>query len=494
MKKILKILVWGIVVCVVAFFTFILLKAFEARGHSELKVWHVERLESEFTEKDYSEAFTFDDYLAIEEDVFDEMDEKVTQKLQQNDKDLFNRYFTESLSSPGRFEHDYNRSYELGSENPEGGIVLVHGLTDCPYSLKDVGRIFNEKGFYVISMRLPGHGTIPGALVDVEWEDWFAAVKVACARIREKIGEEKPFYMAGYSNGGTLCLLYALQGLEDESLIEPYRLFLFSPAVGVSKFAALSEWLQVLSFIPYFEKSRWVNITPEYDPFKYNSFPLNASEQTYELSMKTKAEINRNYKNGKLSGLGDIITFQSVVDSTVIIGDLIGRLYARLDSEEDELVLFDVNRVSYLHNFFKTEPDELLDYLGNSKGLGYRLTVVTNEGTSSNVVAKSKEKGEAGFSGQVSLEVQWPEGLYSLSHIAIPIPADDALYGFEQSWADKEHPRLGAMSLRGERRLLMMKADDLMRLRSNPFFDYIVERIVEIVDGDVNTQALGNRH
>ncbi|MBW8036616.1 MAG: alpha/beta fold hydrolase, partial [Planctomycetes bacterium] len=373
--------------------------------------------------------------------------------------------------------------------NPTGGIVLLHGLTDCPYSLKDVGEIFYEKGFYVVSMRLPGHGTIPGALKDVEWEDWLAAVKVACGHVREKVGEGKPFYIAGYSNGGAVALLYALQGLEDKNLAAPDRLLLFSPAVGVTRFAALSEWLQVLSFIPYFEKSRWVVITPEYDPFKYNSFPLNASEQTYELSMKVKAEIIRNSKNGGLSRLGAITTFQSVVDSTVIVNDLVRRLYGALDSGEDELVLFDVNRVSYLHNFFKKDPDELLGYLRKSGRLGYRLTVVANKGASSNVVAKTKEKGDGDFSKEVSLGVKWPEEIYSLSHLAIPIPRDDLLYGFERDSANNEYPRLGAMELRGERRLLLMTADNLMRLRSNPFFSYIKKRIGEIVDADLDGTA-----
>lgn len=486
MKKIIKIFVWIVAACVISFFTFILVKAFEARKYPELKVWHREVLKSEFTEKDYSDDFTFNDYLAIEEKVFAELDENITRKLEENDKGIFNRYFPESLSSPGRFERDYNRSYELGVENPAGGIVLIHGLTDCPYSLKDVGEIFYDKGFYVVSMRLPGHGTIPGALKDVKWEDWLAAVKVACTHVRKKIGEGKPFYMAGYSNGGAIALLYALQGLEDKNLVDVDRLFLFSPAVGVTKFAALSQWLQVLSFIPYFEKSRWVVITPEYDPFKYNSFPLNGSEQTYELSMEVKAEIIRNSENGRLSKLPGIITFQSVVDSTVIVHDLVNRLYGRLESGEDELVLFDVNRVSYLHNFFKKDPDELLGHLRKSVKPGYRLTVVTNEGTSRDVVAKTREKGQGDFSSEVDLNEQWPEEIYSLSHLAMPIPADDLLYGFEPGSTDNEYPRLGAMALRGERKLLLITADNLMRLRSNPFFSYIEKRIGEIVDADLD--------
>ena len=36
-------------------------------------------------------------------------------------------------------------------------ILLLHGLTDAPYSLHAVGAEFRERGFDVVSLRLPGH-------------------------------------------------------------------------------------------------------------------------------------------------------------------------------------------------------------------------------------------------------------------------------------------------------------------------------------------------
>jgi hypothetical protein len=116
----------------------------------------------------------------------------------------------------------------------------------------------------------------------------------------------------------------------------------------------LSKWLKVLSFIPYFEKSKWKNISPEYDPFKYTSFPLNASKQLYDLSKQTQKHLLSHHQKGTLGKLPPIVTFQSVIDSTVITEDIIYKLYANLVGDGHELILFDINRNSYLQIFLNS--------------------------------------------------------------------------------------------------------------------------------------------
>ena len=488
LKKTLKAAQIAAIISLTALITVILVNAFDARKLGHLKIWHDTKLKSEFKAQDYTEEMTFDDYLKTEETLFAELNEKVTQKLRKSDNELFNRYYPDSFSNSSKFTRDYNRSYELVPDDVQGGIVLLHGLTDSPYSLKDIGQIFYEKGFHVLSIRLPAHGTVPRALVDVKWKDWTAAVKLACRDLHRKTGPGKPFYIAGYSNGGALSLHYAIDAMKDASLPLPDRLFLFSPAIGVTKFAALSNCLQAVSFIPYFKNSRWRSITPEYDPFKYNSFPLNASEQTYKLTMKTKAAIGKLSKKASVAHLPPIITFQSVVDSTVIINDLVYKLYGKLKGNEDELVLFDVNRTAYLSNFFKSTHDRLLDRLTRSDQLGYTLTIVGNAETSEDVIVKSKDAGQLDFSRKTELKSKWPRPVYSLSHIAMVVPIDDPLYGLEPPYTgDGYKLQLGRIELRGERNLLRINANDLLRLRSNPFFDYIEQRIIEIISADIKS-------
>ena len=89
---------------------------------------------------------------------------------------------------------------------------MLHGLTDSPYSLRRLGEILYQRGFYVLGLRLPGHGTIPAALTEVQWEDWQTATRIGAKHVRQRIGSDAPFFMGGYSNGGALTVKYALAG------------------------------------------------------------------------------------------------------------------------------------------------------------------------------------------------------------------------------------------------------------------------------------------
>jgi alpha-beta hydrolase superfamily lysophospholipase len=473
-KWILRISLRLIMALVIIWFTIILLYASQARKKGELKLWHKATLTSEFKAKDFDDKFTFTDYQKMENDLFNELQEKVYKSIDAADKHQFNRYNPDSPCNPAKFKQNYNRSYELIPEKATGGILLIHGLTDSPYSMKYLADLFYKKGFYVLSMRMPGHGTIPSVLANVNRKDWTAAVKIGAKRVNEFTGSDKPFYMAGYSNGGLLTLNYTFESIRDGQLAKPDKLLLFSPSVGVTKFAALSKWLKAFSFIPYFEKSKWKSISPEYDPFKYNSFPLNASKQLYDLSMQTQENLLTHQEKGTLDTLPPIITFQSVADSTVITDDIIYKLYANLPVNNHELILFDVNRNSYLQNFLKSNHGRFLSELSGPEKLPYTLTIVTNKDTNSvDVVARTKKQNTTEFIN-TDLNLPWPKQVYSLSHIAIVFPPDDPLYGIAPK--DDGSLHLGNLELRGERNLLKIPAGNLIRIRCNPFFDYMMSR------------------
>jgi hypothetical protein len=80
-----------------------------------------------------------------------------------------------------------------------------------------------------------------------------------------------------------------------------------------------------------------------------------------------------------------------------------------------------------------------------------------------------------------SLNFAWPRGVISLSHIALPFPPDDPLYG--QSPPGKANTIfLGQMAIQGERGLLKFASDWLLRLRYNPFYDFLENRVLEWLD------------
>jgi hypothetical protein len=77
------------------------------------------------------------------------------------------------------------------------------------------------------------------------------------------------------------------------------------------------------------------------------------------------------------------------------------------------------------------------------------------------------------------LNLPYPPGIFSLSHLAIPFPMDDPLYGMQPNPKTKGDYgfNLGAMDNRGERGALIVDQDFLTRLSSNPFFPYLLDRV-----------------
>jgi hypothetical protein len=75
------------------------------------------------------------------------------------------------------------------------------------------------------------------------------------------------------------------------------------------------------------------------------------------------------------------------------------------------------------------------------------------------------------------LGLAWPPGVFSLTHIAVPFPPDDPVYGSEPKEDGSGLFRLGTLNPRGERAVLIAGADTFIRLASNPFFPYLAERV-----------------
>ena len=174
---------------------------------------------------------------------------------------------------------------------PRGGALMVHGLTDSPYSMRALAERMHAAGYYTLSLRMQGHGTVPGGLTNTTWEDWSAAVRMGARHVRQAIGPDLPLVLFGYSNGGALVTKYALDALDDASLPPPAKLILLSPMIGVSPAARLARTISLLG--PVVEKARWIDVVPEYNPFKYNSFPANAGAQTSRLTRAITSQLVR---------------------------------------------------------------------------------------------------------------------------------------------------------------------------------------------------------
>ena len=142
-------------------------------------------------------------------------------------------------------------------------------------------------------------------------------------------------------------------------------------------------------------------------------------------------------------------------------------------------MLFDLNRNAKFGPLLRRSTDTVLERLLPEAPRNFRTTVVTNadRGTAK-VVARTIEAG-ATTEQVTDLGLAFPRGVFSLSHLALPFPLNDPLYGMEPDTTEDYGANLGAMATRGERGILIVSIDSLARMSSNPFFGYVMQRIEE---------------
>jgi alpha-beta hydrolase superfamily lysophospholipase len=445
----------------------------------DLQPWHHLVTALELRAADIESTTTLDDYLQREEAVFREVRERVEAPVTAGaDPVIPNRYVTGSRSHWSRLGKDWNRTQILDAPEPRGGALLIHGLTDSPYSMRALAARLNARGYYTLSLRMQGHGTVPGGLVSPDWEDWLAAVKLGARHVRSRIREGRPLVLVGYSNGGALLTKYALDSVEDGSLPKPSRVVLVSPMIGVSPLARLARFISMLG--PVVEKARWLDIYPEYNPFKYTSFPANAGLQTFRLTRAMREQITRLGDAGRLRELPPVLAFQSVVDTTVSTPAVVYDLFDRLpESRGHELVLFDINRQAVIDAM--TRPGAVLPRLLGDGPRLYAVTLVTNTNAGTTEVSAMTAAPGASALASEPLPYTWPSEIFSLSHVALPFPPDDPVYGgFPPEGT--ETVRLGRLTPRGEKDVLIVPLDSLMRVTWNPFFGYLADRLDRAID------------
>ena len=330
-----------------------------------------------------------------------------------------------------------------------------------------------------MGLRIPGHGTAPSGLINTSWQDMAAAVELAARHVKNTVGE-KPFYVVGYSNGGALAVEYTLSSLDDNNLPRPNGVVLLSPEIGVSEFAALAIWQARLGHLLGLEKLAWNSVIPEYDPFKYGSFSVNAGDLAHRITNHIQEQLTTLQNTGKLEEMPSILAFQSSADATVKPQALVDNLLARLPSSTHQLVLYDINRNVNIEGMLKNDPMTVFNSLLKRTDPGFDLTVVTNEQEESNRVVAIRNKSDKMAAADPTYLGTWPAGIFSLSHVSLPFPPDDPVYGGPDA-GESPGIQLGQLDMRGERGVLRISGTDFLRLRWNPFFDHLQSRTLEFI-------------
>jgi alpha-beta hydrolase superfamily lysophospholipase len=467
----------GAVLLAVSLLTFLAVRVYDSVRGPPLRAWHT--YVPQELKAPALDAADWAAYLGAEAALFEAVRLEVMQEPEATDRLPINRYVIGSPVDPAGFAQDWNRSYVLEPDGPpQGAVVLLHGLTDSPYSLRHIARRYRAHGFVAVAIRLPGHGTVPAGLTDITWEDWSAATRLAVREARRRIGPGLPLHLIGFSNGGALALQYALDALDDAALSRPDRLVLISPMIGITAFARFAGLAGLPAIFPAFAKAAWLSLLPEFNPFKYNSFPINGARQSHLLTQALQQQITAAAREGRLGELPPVLTFQSVVDFTVSTRAIVSALYAQLPENGSELVLFDLNRTMKFGPLLRpafAAPGDLLP----PPPRPFTATIVANEGFASAQMVERAVAAGAEEESVRALDLSYPSDVFSLSHVALPFPPSDGLYGSHPDPAEDYGINLGAIAARGERGALIVSLDALLRMSSNPFFPYMLARIEE---------------
>ncbi|MBZ5733312.1 alpha/beta fold hydrolase [Nocardioides sp. TRM66260-LWL] len=109
------------------------------------------------------------------------------------------------------------------------GVLLSHGFTGQPSSMKPWGRFLAQQGYAVEVPRLPGHGTRWQDLNATTWDDWLGELSARYAALR---AENDAVVLAGLSMGGALVLRLAADHAGPDG---PAGVIVVNPAVSTKR-------------------------------------------------------------------------------------------------------------------------------------------------------------------------------------------------------------------------------------------------------------------
>jgi esterase/lipase len=208
------------------------------------------------------EGLTFSNYIAT-----------MQQLISEARKDIDSNNATKILAA--------NSPYEClpNINSGKNGILLIHGLYDSPFTLKDLNDSLCHQGLLVRSILLPGHGTIPGDLLHIHYEDWIKAVNYGVKSLAKEV---ENIYLLGFSLGGMLAIQQAYSNPAIKGLI------LIAPVLKIiRKFAPFAKYYPLVAWMH--ESLNWYQIRPQTSYAKYESYPWNGAAQIFEYVKKMRA-------------------------------------------------------------------------------------------------------------------------------------------------------------------------------------------------------------
>jgi len=180
------------------------------------------------------------------------------------------------------------------------GILLSHGFTGCPKSMRPIAEHLAAEGFGVAVPRLPGHGTHWRELNATRWQDWYAVLDDEFEQLRKV---HDVVFVAGLSMGGCLALRLA-----EEHGTDIAGLILVNPSVRTDdkRLAVLPVLHRLVASFPGISNDiKKAGV----DEGAYDRLPLRALHSLSQLWRLTCADL------GQVTQ--PVLLFRSTVDHVV---------------------------------------------------------------------------------------------------------------------------------------------------------------------------------
>lgn len=219
------------------------------------------------------------------------------------------------------------------AEGGRTGVLLLHGFTGSPASMRPWGQHLADEGFSVDVPRLPGHGTTWQELNATHWQDWYAEASRGLDRLGA--GCDRVF-VGGLSMGGCLALRLAAERPDDVD-----GLLLVNPSVASTKklLVAVPAVKRIVGSVRGFGNDIK---KPGADEHCYDRTPLKALDSLRAMWRLTREDLPK--------VTAPLVLFRSVEDH--VVESLSGQMITQRVSSRDvtERVLDDSYHVATLDN------------------------------------------------------------------------------------------------------------------------------------------------
>ena len=124
--------------------------------------------------------------------------------------------------------------------NEKTGVILVHGFTGTPASMRPWAHFLNERGYAVSVPLMPGHGTSWQDLNEVTWDQWPARLQIEVDQMKKKCSQ---IFICGLSMGCGNSLYVAARNQESISGLILVNPMIHIPGIQI-KFVNIISRLQ----------------------------------------------------------------------------------------------------------------------------------------------------------------------------------------------------------------------------------------------------------